>query len=565
VAAVGVDHVGEQPQDARIRLTVVQHLLDGVAEALAGVVHLLEQVTPRLARGPLVAQLGELLGETGLSVAQGGGRPVVGFELRVETGDALPGLLASLPGRRGRLDAAVVLLAELIRPALEALRLLLELGTARREGLEPTLEVRSLPGGPLDALAGLLQTLAGIHLLLLEPRTLLAEAGDLPLGVGDALRRRGDVAAGGLQPLPERLDRAAERLDPLAILLDVLARFGEVPLGQLAPLLGVLAGGDQLQLVLLPLAERLLQVVPLDVGGLLGILELGQLGGELVPAGLEGLGGRRQPGQLLAQLVVRLERDGRPQLAEPPFELTVSPGLGGLALDDLEPSLGAGQLLADADEVDLRPLELPLRLDLPRLEAGDARRLLEDRPPLDGVGGQHAVHAALLDDRVGVGADAGVEEQLLDVLEPALPAVDQVLAAAVAVQAPGDVDRLGVVVQQTPRRLVRLGGVLDGVVEGQRDRRRPDGLPGSRAGEDDVHHRVAAKALGGALPEHPLDRVDDVRLAAAVGADDARDRGVELELGGIRERFEARDGDLSKPHAALTSCRASAHSLGRHG
>ena len=57
---------------------------------------------------------------------------------------------------------------------------------------------------------------------------------------------------------------------------------------------------------------------------------------------------------------------------------------------------------------------------------------------------QQHVDPALLDDAVGVGAGPGAEEQVLDVLEPAELAVDEVFALAVAVDAAGDLHLVGV-------------------------------------------------------------------------------------------------------------------------
>ena len=53
---------------------------------------------------------------------------------------------------------------------------------------------------------------------------------------------------------------------------------------------------------------------------------------------------------------------------------------------------------------------------------------------------QEHVDLALLDDAVGLRAQAGAGEQVADVAEPAGMAVDQVLALAAAVDAAGDVD-----------------------------------------------------------------------------------------------------------------------------
>src|SRR5881227_270512 len=59
------------------------------------------------------------------------------------------------------------------------------------------------------------------------------------------------------------------------------------------------------------------------------------------------------------------------------------------------------------------------------------------------------------------------------------------------------------------------------------------------AGEDDVLHGLATEMLGALLAQHPADGVDDVRLSAAVRADDGRDTERKLEDGPLQERFEA--------------------------
>jgi hypothetical protein len=69
----------------------------------------------------------------------------------------------------------------------------------------------------------------------------------------------------------------------------------------------------------------------------------------------------------------------------------------------------------------LGPLQLPDRLDAALLVLRDARGFFEDDAPLLRVGQQHRVDLALLDDRVGVGADARVHEELADVAQPHAP------------------------------------------------------------------------------------------------------------------------------------------------
>jgi hypothetical protein len=86
------------------------------------------------------------------------------------------------------------------------------------------------------------------------------------------------------------------------------------------------------------------------------------------------------------------------------------------------------------------------------------------------------------------------------------------------------------------------------VLERQRDARHAHGLAPGGAGEDDVDHLRAAEALAGALAEDPLDRVNDVALAAAVGADDRGHRFGEGELGAVGEALEAVEREFGEAH-----------------
>ena len=139
------------------------------------------------------------------------------------------------------------------------------------------------------------------------------------------------------------------------------------------------------------------------------------------------------------------------QALELGVELLELAGLGGLALDDAQAALGGVELLARAGEVGLGALELALGLDAARLYLAIARGLFEDRAALLRAGQEHRVDLALLDDRVGVGADAGVQEQFADVACRRAPlAVDQVLARAVAVEPALDLDDVGVDRQAAP-------------------------------------------------------------------------------------------------------------------
>ena len=160
----------------------------------------------------------------------------------------------------------------------------------------------------------------------------------------------------------------------------------------------------------------------------------------------------------------------------------------------------------------LHPVELAERLLLALAVLEDAGGLLDEGAAVLRAAGEDGVELALADDDVHLPADAGVAEQLLDVEQAHLVAVDLVLALAGAVHAAGD-RHLGVLDRQ---RAV-------GVVDGQRHLGPAEGGAAGGAGEDDVLHLAAAQALGALLAEDPGDGVDDVGLARAVGADDGGD------------------------------------------
>ncbi len=190
-----------------------------------------------------------------------------------------------------------------------------------------------------------------------------------------------------------------------------------------------------------------------------------------------------------------------------------------------------------AKKVLIDALQAALRLFLANLVLTDAGGLLKNLPPVGRVRLKQDVDAALLDDAVGVDADAGVHEQFLDILEPADLLVQEVLAIAGAIEPPGN-DDLGLVRRE---QVVRI-------VEGQVDLGEPQTFAGAGTVEDHVEHLLAAEALGGLLAEDPLDGIDDVGLAAAVGADDGRNPRAEVQLGLIGEALETSGGETLEDH-----------------
>ena len=166
-----------------------------------------------------------------------------------------------------------------------------------------------------------------------------------------------------------------------------------------------------------------------------------------------------------------------------------------------------------------------------------AGRLLDDGPPVLGPGVQHGVELALADDHVLLAAHAGVAEQLLNVEQPARRAVDGVLAVAGAEERPGDGD-LGQVDRELARR----------VVDGERHLGPAQLGPRGGPGENDVLHFRRAQRARPLGAEHPGHGVDDVGLAAPVGADHHGDPGLEFQHRRVGEGLETLHAERLQEH-----------------
>ena len=245
--------------------------------------------------------------------------------------------------------------------------------------------------------------------------------------------------------------------------------------------------------VLLGLIDRRLALLEL-------LLERALLLERLVPSALE----RAQ--------VVHRERDRH--VGELGGELLVGAGAPGLARERPQLALHLGGDVLHAREMLVHALELARAFRLALLVLEHARRLLDERAAVLGLGLQDGIQVALADDGMRILAQARIVQDVEDVHAAGGGAVDQVLALARAVHAARDGD-LGVVDGQ---RAV-------GVVEHEVDLGEPDAFARRRSGEDDVLHRLAAQVLGVALAEHPQNGVGDVRFARAVGSHDRGDAG----------------------------------------
>jgi hypothetical protein len=199
----------------------------------------------------------------------------------------------------------------------------------------------------------------------------------------------------------------------------------------------------------------------------------------------------------------------------------------------------AFQLVADvidAGDVLARILQAVLGFAPPFLVLGDAGRLFEEEAQFLGLGLDDARDHALADDGVGARTQAGAEEEVDHVAAADVQVVDVVAGIALAVEHALDRD-LGVLAPLP-------GGAALGVVEKQLDAGAADFLAVAGALEDHVLDRLAAQLGGLGLAQHPAHGIDDVGLAAAVGADHARQLAGKKHGGGLDKGLEARKFQL---------------------
>ncbi len=218
-------------------------------------------------------------------------------------------------------------------------------------------------------------------------------------------------------------------------------------------------------------------------------------------------------------------------------------GFSGLALERADLAFDFADEVGDAEEVLFRMFEFAEGLAFLGFEAGDAGGFLEDHTTIFGFGGEDLGDVPLGHDAVAGAADAGAEEQLLDILQTAGGAVNEIFAATIPEDTSGDRDFIEIDVNTRGAELVFVD-----VRDGQRDFRHGERFASVGAIEDDVGHFTATEGFGGLLTEDPAYGVGNVGFTAAVGADDTSDARLEREGGFVGERLEAEDGEAFQVH-----------------
>ena len=194
----------------------------------------------------------------------------------------------------------------------------------------------------------------------------------------------------------------------------------------------------------------------------------------------------------------------------------------------------------DALEIGFRGLELEFGLVAARVQAGDPRRLFENPASRLRLGIDELADLALAHQGRRTGSRRGVGEQELDVTGPYVAAVDAIGRPGIALDAAYDFD--GLVIVELGR-----GGAL-GVVERDRHLGHVPRRAVRRSGKDDVIHARGAHALEGVFPHDPAQGLEQVRLAAAVRADDAGEPAFDDHLGRLDEGFEPREPEPRELH-----------------
>ena len=275
-------------------------------------------------------------------------------------------------------------------------------------------------------------------------------------------------------------------------------------------------------------------------GALVGahlLVELGETPCELplAPAELAVLLGRAfEPGPQVGDLASDHVHPQRRELGD---QVAVATRRVSLTFERLELTPDLTQEILETGQVGLGGLEASLALLLATPVLEDTGGFLDDRPSILGPGVEDGVDLALRDDDVLLATHAAVAEELLDVEQTAGDAVDLVLAVAGAEEAAGDSDLV-----ELDRHDLRR------VVEGDRHLGPAQRLLPGRAGEDDIVHLLGAHGGGPLGAEYPRHRIDDVGLAAAVGADDDGHTGFEVESRGVRERLEPLEREGLQKH-----------------
>ena len=187
-------------------------------------------------------------------------------------------------------------------------------------------------------------------------------------------------------------------------------------------------------------------------------------------------------------------------------------------------------LIVDAQQVFFGFFKLAFGLFLAPAVTRNAGGLFKNLAAVGAARRDDVGNPALADDGIAVPAEARIQKETDDILEPDGFLIDKILTLAAAVIAAGE------------HQLASLDGEnLSGVVEDQGDLCKAHGRADLGPAEDDILHLAAAQGLGALFAHDPENGIGDVGLARAVRPDDGRDILFKCQARLVREGLEALD------------------------
>ena len=194
-------------------------------------------------------------------------------------------------------------------------------------------------------------------------------------------------------------------------------------------------------------------------------------------------------------------------------QLAIALGLPRLPPQRVGARFLVGHDLVEPHQIGLGRAQFLLGVLAADVQARNPRRFLQHRAALGGLGGDHRADPALADQRRRMRPGRGVGEQQRNVLRAHVTPVDAIRAPRAALDPPHDFGLAAVDFGQDRH----FGEIARG--------------PRIGAGEDDVVHPRAAHRLRAVLAHRPAQRFEQVRLAAAIGADHAGQPGLDPQIG----------------------------------
>ena len=187
---------------------------------------------------------------------------------------------------------------------------------------------------------------------------------------------------------------------------------------------------------LFKLLVALLRVVLVELRLLLAFFKLCQQRASTLLLNPQFILPTRQPIYPHAQIVILIKRQRHAPCPQFAIKLDKLACLRRLAFHQPQPPLSAFKLFARHLQVRFGPLEPARCFNPPLLVLRYPRRFLKNHPPFLRTRHKHGINLALLDDRIRVRTHARIKEQLANVLESCRFAVDQIVAAPIAIQPP---------------------------------------------------------------------------------------------------------------------------------